>query len=218
MDLPAARPPLEVTAMRNETKAPGCWARCARWLGLDHNPLRRRDDRLEVVLQLATVLLMLTAVPLAVIGVGRTVDHLAIRQAQAERASDRQVSAVLMQAAPQGTLDPYSGVPTGWVAARWTAPGGTVYTGQLLAPAGARKGSTVRIWISASGSVTNPPTTHGDIVSDVFIASAGTGLILPIVLAGLGGLGRQLLDGRRMSAWDAEWRAVEPLWTRHRSS
>ena len=205
--------------MSNDTKTPGRWARCARWLGLDHNPLRRRGDRLEVAARLATVLLILTAVPLAVIGVGRTVDHSVIRQAQAERASDRQVSAVLTQAAPaQGTPDPYSDVQTAWVHARWTAPDGTVHTGQLLALAGARKGSTARIWISASGSLTSPPATHGDIVSDVFIASAATGLILLVVLMGLGGLARRLLDRRRMSAWDSEWRAVEPLWTRHRSS
>ena len=205
--------------MSNDTETPGRRARCARWLGLDHNPLRRRDDRLEAVLRLATVLLILTAVPLAAIGVGRAADHLIIRQAQAERASDHQVSAVLTQAAPaQGTPDPYSDVPTAWVTARWTAPDGTIHTGQLMAPAGARKGSTVRIWVSTSGSVANPPTTHGDIVSDVFIASASTGLILPVMLVGLGGLGRYLLDRRRMRAWDAEWRAVEPLWTRHRSS
>ena len=205
--------------MSNDTKTPGRRARCARWLGLGHNPLRRRGDRLEVAARLATVLLILTAVPLAVIGVGRTVDHSVIRQAQAERASDRQVSAVLTQAAPaQGTPDPYSDVQTAWVHARWTAPDGTVRTGQLLALAGARKGSTARIWISASGSLTSPPATHGDIVSDVLIASAATGLILLVVLTGLGGLGRRLLDRRRMSAWDAEWRAVEPLWTRHRSS
>ena len=205
--------------MSNDTKTSGRWARCARWLGLDHNPLRRRGDRLEVAARLATVLLILTAVPLAVIGVGRTVNHSVIRQAQAERASDRQVSAVLTQAAPaQGTPDPYSDVQTAWVAARWTAPDGTVHTGQLLALAGARKGSTARIWISATGSLTSPPATHGDIVSDVFIASAATSLILLVVLMGLGGLALRLLDRRRMSAWDAEWRAVEPLWTRHRSS
>ena len=205
--------------MSNDTKTSGRWARCARWLGLDHNPLRRRGDRLEVAARLATVLLILTAVPLAVIGVGRTVDHSVIRQAQAERASDRQVSAVLTQAAPaQGTPDPYSDVQTAWVNARWTAPDGTAHTGQLLALAGARKGSTARIWISATGSLTSPPATHGDIVSDVFIASAATSLILLVVLMGLGGLARRLLDRRRMSAWDAEWRAVEPLWTRHRSS
>ena len=86
--------------MSNDTETPGRRARCARWLGLDHNPLRRRDDRLEAVLRLATVLLILTAVPLAAIGVGRAADHLIIRQAQAERASDHQVSAVLTQAAP----------------------------------------------------------------------------------------------------------------------
>jgi hypothetical protein len=207
-----------VIAMNDETGAPGRWTRYARWLGLDHNPMRRRGDRLEVVLRLTTVLLILMAVPLAVIGVGRTVDHLVIRQAQAERATDRQVSAVLTQAAPaQGTSDLYSDVQTAWVPARWTAPNGTVHTGSLLAVAGARKGSTVRTWVTPSGVVTTPPTTHADTVGDVFIASAATAVILPLVLAGLCGLGRQLLDRRRMNAWDAEWQAVEPLWTRHRS-
>ena len=205
--------------MNNETRAPGRWARCARWLGLDHNPMRRHDDRLEVVLRLTTVLLILTAVPLAVIGVGRTVDHLVIRQAQTERATNRLISAVLTQAAPaQGTPDPYSDVQTAWVPARWTAPNGTVHTGSIVALAGARKGSTVRTWVTPSGAITTPPTTHGDIVGDVFIASAAAAIILPLMLAGLYGLGRHLLDRRRMSAWDAEWQAVEPLWTRHRSS
>jgi len=81
--------------------------------------MRRLDDRLEVVLRLTTVLLILIAVPLAVIGVGRTVDHLVIRQAQTERATDRLITAVLTQAAPaQGTPDPYTDVQTAWVPAR----------------------------------------------------------------------------------------------------
>lgn len=39
-----------------KTRTPGTrWARCARWLGVDHNPLRRTADRIEAGLWLAVV-------------------------------------------------------------------------------------------------------------------------------------------------------------------
>ena len=204
--------------MTKARTAPSLWARYARRLGLDRNPLRRRADRLEILLRLSVAILMLTVVPVAVIGVGRIVDHQVIRQAQAERAADRKVQAVLTQAAPaHGAPDPYSGAQTAWVPARWTAPDGTARTGQVLAMAGAAKGSTVSAWIDASGAATDPPTSHGDIVSDVFIGAATTGLLLIAALVALQVLGMHLIDRRRMRDWDAEWRAVGPRWTGHRS-
>lgn len=45
--------------------SPARWTRCARWLGLDHNPLRRRADRLEVTLRLLVLILIVAGVPLA---------------------------------------------------------------------------------------------------------------------------------------------------------
>lgn len=42
----------------------GCLARCARWLGLDRNPLRRRTDQLEAAIRL-TMVILLAAVPVA---------------------------------------------------------------------------------------------------------------------------------------------------------
>lgn len=204
--------------MNNETRAPGRWARCARWLGLDHNPMRRRDDRLEVVLRLTTVLLILTAVPLAVIGVGRTVDHLVIRQAQTERATDRLISAVLTQAAPaQGTPDPYSDVQTAWVPARWTAPNGTAHSGQVLALAGAAVGTTVRIWVTASGAATDPPAGAKDVMAEVAVTVMVTGTSLILIVLGAEALACRSLDRRRSRAWDAEWRAIGPRWSDHHS-
>jgi hypothetical protein len=198
---------------------PGCWTRCARWLALDHNPLRRPGDRLEVVLRLLILIMILAGVPLASTGVGRAVDHAGIRQVQAERAADHQVRAVLTQAAPaHGSPDPYSGVQTAWVAARWVAPDGTIHYGTVLADADAKKGSTVGIWTNAAGTATDPPDTHGDVLSNVFIASAATGLMLIVALAGLQVLGRSLLYRRRMRAWDAAWRTTGPRWTGHYSA
>ncbi len=199
--------------------SPARWTRCARWLGLDHNPLRRRADRLEVTLRLLILILIVAGVPLASASVGLAIDHTVIRQSQAERAADHQVRAALTQPAPaHGSLDPYSGVQTAWVPARWVAANGTIHFGQVLARAGSAKGSTVDIWISAAGTATVPPTTRGDIVSDVFIASTSTALLLIVALVGLQVLGQYALDRRRMRAWDAEWRATGPRWTGHYSA
>ena len=199
--------------------SPARRTRCARWLGLDHNPLRRRADRLEVTLRLLILIWLLAGVPLASTSVGLAVDHTVIRQSQAERAADHQVRAALTQAAPaHGSPDPYSGVQTAWVPARWVAANGTIHFGQVLARAGSARGSTVAIWISAAGTATGPPATRGNIVSDVFIASTSTGLLLIVALVGLRVLGQYALDRWRMRAWDAEWRATGPRWTGHYSA
>ena len=199
--------------------SPARRTRYARWLGLDHNPLRRRADRLEVTLRLVILILILAGVPLASTGVGLATDHTVIRQSQAERAADHQVRAALTQAAPaHGSPDPYTGVQTAWAPARWVAANGTIHFGQALARAGSAKGSTVAIWITAAGTATDPPTTRGNIVSDVFIASTSTGLLLIVALVALQVLGQHALDRRRMRAWDAEWRATGPRWTGHYSA
>ena len=191
-------------------------ARCARWLGLDRNPLRRKTDRIEVAIRLATVILFL-AVPIAIIAVGRQADHLALRQAYAQRAAEHQVSAVLLQPAQAtGVPDPFSSIQMTYVLARWQPPGRTPRSGHVLAPAGTRAGSTVTIWIDASGAVTFPPPDHRDIVGDVTIAAVVTGLVASVFLLGSNALARRALDRRRLRAWDAEWRATGPLWSGRR--
>src|ERR1700733_8764023 len=50
-------------------------ARFARRLGVDRNPLRRRTDRIEAVIRLATMILLLAAVPLAMITARRQSAH-----------------------------------------------------------------------------------------------------------------------------------------------
>jgi hypothetical protein len=191
-------------------------ARCARWLGLDRNPLRRGTDRIEAAIRLATVILFL-AVPIAIIAAGRQADHLALRQADAQRAAEHQVTAVLLQPAQAtGVPDPYTSVQMTYVLARWQPPGRSPRSGQVLAPAGTRAGSTVTIWIDASGAVTFPPPDHRDIAGDVTIAAVVTGLVAGVFLLGSNALARRALDRRRLRAWDAEWRASGPLWSGRR--
>jgi hypothetical protein len=190
-------------------------ARLARWLGFDRNPLRRGTDRIEAALRLVMIMLA-AAVPAAAVFAGQQADHVALNRAHAEQVANHLVNAVLLEQAPAtGSPDPYTSVQTTWVPARWQPPGLPSRTGEVLATAGAHKGSTVRTWIGPSGAVTGPPLDHRDIVGDVCIAVVATGLVSWLVLLAFGALARRALDRRRLSAWDAEWRASGPLWSGH---
>src|SRR4029077_8447909 len=148
----------------------------------------------------------------------RWTDHDVLHQAQLQQAVDHQVTAVLLRDAPAtGIPDPYTSVETIWVPARWQPPRQLPRTGEVLAVAGARKGSTVRTWIDPSGAVTDPPLDNRVIVGDVWLA-----VMAPLVVSGLwllaaGALARRMFDRRRLRAWEAEWRASGPLWSGRRS-
>jgi len=190
----------------------------ARWLGFDRNPLRRGTDRVEAILRLVLIILAVTVVPAAAVAGGRWADHQALHRAQVERATDRLVTAVLLEKAPaSGVPDPYTSVQTAWVRARWQPPGQPPRTGDVQALVGARQGSTVRTWIDRSGAVTDPPADHRVIVGYVFVAVMVTCQLSWLVLLAAAVLVRRALDRRRLNAWEAEWRASGPLWSGHRS-
>ena len=90
-------------------------------------------------------------------------------------------------------------------------------SGQVLAAAGTHAGSTVKVWVDASGAVTSPPPDRRDIVGDVTIAAVVTGLLASLLLLGANTLAQRALDRRRLNAWDAEWRVTGPRWSGHRS-
>lgn len=189
-------------------------ARCARWLGFDRNPLRRAADRAEVAIRLIVLVLLVAAIPVAAIAAGRWTDRAALRQARAQAAADHSVRAVLLQRVPSaGTPGPYSSIQMSWVPGRWKAPDGAVRTGEVLAQVGAPEGSSVPVWVSESGSITDPPPGHNLIVGEVFIVVTLTCLGSLFVLMGAEALALRALDRRRLSAWDTEWRAIGPLWT-----
>jgi len=193
-------------------------ARCARLLGLDRNPLRRRTDWIETAIRLVMLFLLLVGVPMAAVVAGQQADHLALSQVHAQQVAEHQVTAVLVQQAPPtGIPDPYTSVQMTLVLARWQPPGGPPRSGQVQAPAGARVGSTVTVWIDASGAITGPPPDHREIVGDVCITAVVTGLVVSLLVLGSGTLARRALDRRRLRAWDVEWRATGPRWSAHTS-
>ena len=218
--VPAAHPlwPPEVTTMSKTGPLTmgNVRARYARRLGLDHNPLRRRSDRIETFVRLTILVLLLAAVPAGVLLAGNIADHVFTHQAQAQQASDHQVTAVLTQDAPMvGAADPYSAVETAWAQARWTAPNGTAHSGGVLVIAGSRKGSKVRVWINATGATTAAPVSHRDVMAEVAVTGMVTGIVVILLLLGTEAIAVYSLNRRRFGAWDAEWRATGPIWTDH---
>ena len=212
------RPP-EVTTMKEPRTRPSGTRRqrCARWLGLEHNPLRRPADRIEAWLRLLALAVALTAVPLMAIGIGLFANQVMAHRAQAQQRSDRVVSAVLIQRAPIDASDPYIAAPLVWAKARWTAPDGAARSGDILAPAGTPAGRTVRIWVNRAGVNVDPPVGHQDVMTGSIMIGVSSGLTLILLLMGLQALARRALDRQRLAAWDSEWRATGPLWTNHRS-
>ena len=193
-------------------------ARLARWLGFDRNPLRRGTDRVEGILRLVMIIMVVAVVPATAVAAGRWTYHYVVHQAQVQQAVDHRVTAVLLRDAPAtGVPDPYTSLETAWVPARWQPPGQPPRTGEVLAVAGARKGSTVRTWIAPSGAVTDPPLNHRVIRGDVLMAVMATLLVSSVLLLAAAALARRVLDRRRLRAWEAEWRTSGPLWSGHRS-
>ncbi len=190
-------------------------SRAARRLGFDRNPLRRGTDRVEAILRLILVIVLVAAVPAAAVTVGRRSDQVARHRAQAQRSADHLVAAVLLRKAPAaGNSDPSTSLQGGRVPARWQLPGRPPRPGEVFATAGAPKGSTVRIWTDPAGAITDPPLGRQQIVGDVCVAVMAACLVAWLVLLAAWELGRRVLDRRRLTAWEAEWRANGPLWNR----
>jgi hypothetical protein len=188
--------------------------RRSRMLGWDRNPLRRRVDRVEAGMVAGLILVFLITAPVLVAVAGHWVRTAGIRQQRAE-ASWRQVPATLQQSAPAQRDDSLGMADTVKKPARWTAPDGQPRNGRVAVSPQAAAGSTVRVWVSRSGSLTGwPPLRRAQLQGRIVIAGVLTAAVLGLALCLAGIAGRLLFSRRRLANWDKAWRAVGPHWTR----
>ncbi len=188
------------------------WLRRRLWgLWPDRNPLRRRCDRAEALILAGLVAAFVIGGPLAALAAGRWAYDSSTRAERAELSALHQVPAVLLTTATvQQAWSPATG--RAW----WTGPGGARRTGQVPAPAGSPAGTRVKVWVNAAGWPAEPLPRHSQIVGNAVLAAMVTVFTLALVLGGVGRLGRHLADRRRLAAWEIEWRATGPKWSRHR--
>ncbi|QYC42486.1 putative membrane protein [Nonomuraea coxensis DSM 45129] len=181
------------------------WVRRHRF---DGNPLRRRTDRAESAGLLVAALLMLLCLWPAVAAGREAADGTGT-------GGPTPATATLLADAP--VMDLSSGVVGMAEAApaRWTTPSGEQRTGPVPAPALAKAGTRVPIWLDASGRPTSPPPSAGELattaaVAGVLVWAAGAALVAAAIA-----VLRRLLDRARDRAWDAAWarqgRARRPL-------
>jgi hypothetical protein len=186
--------------------------RVARSLWPDRNPLRRTLDRVEGVIVGGLAVAFLAGAPLAAVAAGHVAYSYGARTVAVQRASWHRVPAVLLATAPAtGDTGYLPGVP-----ARWSAPNGTRHTGSVPVPPGAVAGDTVMVWVDATGQQTGPPLQLSQVRSQAVIAAVLAPIVLGMIVLYTGQVAHYLLGRRRLAAWEAEWRAIGPQWTRQR--
>jgi hypothetical protein len=175
----------------------------------DRNPLRRSLDRAETAVVAGLAVVFLAAAPVTAVTASHLVYGIASRTASAQR-SWRQVPAVLLASATApgqfGTAAP----------ARWSSPAGARHTGWVPVLASATAGSTVQVWVDASGRLTDQPLRGSQVQGQAVMGALLAPVALGSLLGSAGLLAHGALGRRRMTAWDADWQATEPQWTRRR--
>jgi hypothetical protein len=191
--------------------------RLARTLGLDGNPLRRATDRAMTWIRLGLLAAFLAGGPLAAIGAGNWMYHAGMTQARAQAADRHSARAVLLEpAVPPVTTAASGGDGQAQALAQWQGPGTAPRTGEVLATLGSPAGSTVTVWLDASGKLTRPPLQPAQITDRTIVAAVLAPAVLALSLLTALRLAQRLADRRRLAAWDAAWSTVGPQWTRRR--
>jgi len=98
--------------------------------------------------------------------------------------------------------------------ARWVGPAGERRTGLVPVLADAKAGSTVMVWVDGSGQLTGLPLQRFQVQAQAVVAALLAPVMLGLLLGVVGLLAHGELGRRRMAAWDADWQATEPQWTR----
>lgn len=189
------------------------WLRLVRRMGRGRNPLRRRADAIDAWLGPVTVLVFLLLCPLVIAVTGTLVrtDDAAIERAQS---SWRPVQAVVLESAPGATQPDFG-------ASAWQTPTPAYWTyngqprdGYAPAPAGARPGSALTVWLDKAGHVEDAPLTKAGSSERVVEAILSVLAILGTLLCTLMLLVRHILDRRRLASWETAWLSVGPTWSR----
>ena len=179
----------------------------------DRNPLRRASDRVETAVLAVILIAFFAAAPFAAQAAGAWAQTRAHEAQRTEQAAWHQVPALVLTATTgvQG-YGAYAGLESP-AQARWTAPDGKVITGEIPVAPGTAAGTTVRLWTTRDGVLTDPPLQDSQVADDALLAGTVSVIALATLLAITGMLARRALDKYRMAAWDAEWRATGPRWT-----
>jgi hypothetical protein len=182
----------------------------------DRNPLRRTSDRVETYLLGGLLAAGIAGAPFAAQAVSHVTYAALLRAEHVQQATRHQVRAELLQSAGNSSVNGSEFDITVPVRARWTAVTGTPRSGELMAPEGSPRGTTVTVWTDSSGALVDPPLQPDQVSDQADLAAAGAIAGIGILYLCEAVIIRQVLHRRRMAAWDADWTLTEPMWNRQR--
>jgi hypothetical protein len=200
--------------LKKTSRFQGRWlSRAVRGARPDRNPLRRGTDRLETCLLAGLFVAAAAGTPFAAEAASQAAFVNAQHVQQAQLATRHQVPATLTaNAAPPSGYSLSVNVLT---PATWTSIGGVRRSGEVPAAPGSLKGSVVPVWTdNTTGYLDSPPLTVAEVASQADAAMVGAIAGVAIVSLACAGAIRQLLNRRRMAAWEADWLATAPTWNR----
>jgi len=199
--------------LRKSPRIQGCWLlRAIRGARPDRNPLRRGTDRLETCLLIGLFAVMAAVTPFAARWAGHA-SYAAALQARQEQLADRhQAQAVLTRNA--GPVSGYSITAYVLTPATWTSVTGVRRSGEVPAGPGSLKGTSISVWTDRNGYLDSPPLAASETASQADAATVGVIVAGGVVFITGAAAIRQLVNRRRMAAWDADWVITAPTWNR----
>ncbi len=199
--------------LRRSPRIQGCWLlRAIRGARPDRNPLRRGTDRLETCLLVGLFAVMAVVTPFAARLAGHASYGAGLQVRQEQLANRHQVQAVLTRNA--GPVSGYSLSAYVLTPATWTSVTGVRRSGEVPAEPGSRKGTPVTVWTDRNGYLDSPPLDVSEAASQADAATIGVIIVGGVVCITGAAAIRQLLNRRRMAAWEADWVTTAPTWNR----
>ncbi|WP_328690302.1 hypothetical protein OHA74_14135 [Streptomyces phaeochromogenes] len=175
------------------------------------NPLKRRSDVTQAWAGLAVGTAIVVGAPMAGAATAWGVQDVLSQQRQ-----DRHpAAAVLTEGAPAGPV--YAGGGQLRAAVRWTAPDGSVRTGDAQVDAGLKEGVRTTVWTDDRGGLTGRPPTPAEAETRADLAGALAAVGAGVLLLAGGRTLRWRLDRGRAAEWEREWAQVGPQWSRRRA-
>jgi len=178
----------------------------------DRNPLRRGTDRLETCLLVGLFAVIAVVTPFAARLVGHASYAAGLQARQEQLANRHQVQAALTKDA--GPVSGYSISAYVLTPATWTSVTGVRRSGEVPAEPGSREGTSISVWTDGNGYLDSPPLDVSEVASQADAATVGVIVASGVVyIVGAAAI-KQLLNRRRMAAWDADWVTTAPTWNR----
>ncbi|KOG37081.1 Rv1733c family protein [Streptomyces resistomycificus] len=182
------------------------------------NPLRRRTDLAQAWIAVALILAVPAATLTAMFLVGDTAYRHHEATAQHQAATRHHTTAVLLDGSPRhpepGSDEAKKALYP--VPVRFTDPRGLTRTAEADVEPALPAGSTVRVWISTEGKVTDPPLTAEQVRDRAVGYAVLATLAVPLLGVAAYGYANRRLERHNLARWEAAWADTAPRWTTSR--